>query len=95
MSIAILGLLGDCHKIVTARAIMPYSTVEGVDCPLRPSFSEASMVTEQYNDFNHCEVNPRFQRNAEFSLGILMVLEGIMGSVIWRAQTFFYKTRWG
>ncbi len=55
---------------------MPYSTVERVNC----------MVTEEYNCFNHCEVNPRFQRNAEFSLGILMVIEGIMGSDIFLSQ---------
>ena len=45
---------------------MPYSTVERVDC----------MVIEQYN-FIHCEMNPRFQRSAATSLGLLAVIEGI------------------
>ena len=51
---------------------MPYSTVERVDC----------MVAEQYNVSFTARRIPRFQRNAATSLGLQMVLEGIMASAV-------------
>ena len=56
-------------KNYSKRAITPPSTVERVDC----------MVAEQYN-IHHCEANPRFQRSAATSLGLLAVIGGAAAS---------------